>query len=410
MDKDYIHENLENNGLRMQRFTSVSPLTCCMLHRMKNNLHPTILSYASYVLMHILHYQVAPECLIHLTKGVEELPVQKYLLSWLEGSRPIRIKQVLPSMNLISKLNLVLLSDTKLQINDVFNGDNIVTFEYNNETVTIHHSLSAYEITCLFKMTLFYLTQFAKRGELTEARIDNYKILLTYLLHIAKENPDNSMLVEECAKSIFTHPVILYYFSPFHQKSKDFTKNMTTLTVIDISKVILRLGKTTNMRNLFSHFKNKLLMQLHRMIDKRQRSDKINDVETITSLVELLQLTPQDIVYLLKKFVRLEDTIFVSKDGAELSMYGHIIPKLLEITSNDDVKSERDAYFELDAEFVKSLCSRLLALKSKGITNVEKWEVTLHEYLSKFPFNITGIDGGELSDTSTLSYCFILFM
>ncbi|XP_076686746.1 nucleolar pre-ribosomal-associated protein 1 isoform X3 [Andrena cerasifolii] len=397
IDKDYIHENLENNGLRMQRFTSVSPLTCCMLHKMKNNLHPTILSYASYVLTHILHYQVAPECLIHLTNGVEELPVQKYLLSWLEGSRPIRIEQVLPSMNLISKLNLVLLSDTKLQINDVFNGDNIVTFEYNNETVTIHHSLSTYEITCLFKMAVFYLTQFAKRGELTKAQIDNYKILLTYLLHIAKENPDNSILVEECAKSIFTHPVILYYFSPFHQKSKDFTKNTITLTVIDICNVILRLGKTTNTRNLFSHFKNKLLMQLHRMIDKRQRGDKINDVGTITSLVELLQLTPQDIVYLFKKFVKLEDTIFVSKDGADLSMYGHIIPKLLEITSNDDVKSERDAYFELDAEFVKSLCSCLLALKSKGITNVEKWEVTLHEYLSKFPFNIAGVDGDTFS-------------
>ncbi|XP_076163667.1 nucleolar pre-ribosomal-associated protein 1 isoform X2 [Ptiloglossa arizonensis] len=392
VDMDIMHENLERDILRIQRFTSISPLLCCMLHKVKKNLHSAILDYASYILVHTLHYQVAPQCLIHLTKDIPELPVQKYLLSWLENSNPVCIKNVPSSMVLIFKLNLVLLSDTKIQINEIFIGNNKVTFKYNNEDITIYHSLSKYEITCLFRMTIFYLTQFTKRGVLTTTQVENYKILLISLLYLAKESPDNSTFVEECVQSLFTHPIILYYFSPFHQKSKDIMKSMITYTIIDICNVIIHWYKKWNFRKLISHFKNKLLIQLHKMIDKHQRSDKINNVEMIITLLNLVQVTSQEVVYLLKKLVTLESTMFISKDEINLSMYGYIIPKLLEIISNDEIKSERDASFELDAEFVKCLCSHLLVLKSKGIINFGKWESTLHEYVSKFPFNIAGIN------------------
>lgn len=396
VDKDCIYEDLESNDLRTQRFTSISPLLCCMLHKLKKSSHSTIVSYTSYILVHILHYQVAPECLIHLAKDIPELPIEKHLLSWLQNSSPVQIKKVHPSMILLSKLNSVLVSDSQIQMNDIFNGNNIVAFKYSDESVTISHSLSPYEIACFCRMTIFYLTQFTKRNVLTKTQMNNYKFLLTSLLHLAKDDPENSILVEECTRFIFTHPIVLHYFEPFHQKTKDITKSMITSMIVDICNVVISMCKRSSARVMFSHFKNKLLTQLHKMIDKNQRSDKVNDVETITSLVELLQLTSQDIVNLLKKLVKLENAIFITKDERNLSVYGHMIPKLLEITCKHEIKSERSAFFELDAEFVKCLCSHLFVLKSKEITDFEKWETTLHSYISQFPFNIAGINMGKL--------------
>ncbi|XP_053970281.1 nucleolar pre-ribosomal-associated protein 1 [Hylaeus volcanicus] len=391
-DMDIIHESLEKNVLRMQRLTSISPVLCYILRKMKTNLHPTTLCYASYVLVHTLHYQVAPECLIHLTKDIQELPIKKYLLSWLASNNPVYIKEVLPSMVVMAKLDLVLLSNTKIQINEIFNGDNTVTFKYNNEIITIRHSLSSYEIMCLFKMTIFYLTQFTKRDILTTTQIDNYKILLISLLYLSKESPNDPTLLEECIKSVFTHPIVLYNFLPFHQKDKNIVKSMMTDIIIAICNVIIHWYRKEKVEYLVFHFKNKLLTQLHKMINKRQRSDKIDSVEAITTLLNLLQVTPQDVVCLLKKLMALKDTMFISKNEKNLSIYGYIVPKLLEIISNNEIQSERNALFELDAEFIKCLCSHLLVLKSKRITNFEKWESALHEYISKFPFNIVGID------------------
>nr|XP_031843473.1 nucleolar pre-ribosomal-associated protein 1 [Nomia melanderi] len=390
-DRNIIHESVENNMLSMQRFTSVSPLLCCMLHKMKKNLHPTVLSYASYVLVHTLHYQVVPQCIIHLTKDIQELPVHKYLQSWLEGNNPIHVKEIFPCMDLVCKLNQILLDDTNIQISEVFNGDNTVTFTYNNEIITIHYSLSAYEIMYLVKMTIFYLTQFIKRGRSTETQINKHKILLISLLHLAKESSDSSTLMEECAKSVFTHPVILYYFSPFHQKSKDVMKSMITLIILDICKAMINMYNKHNLRTLVRHFKNKLLMQLHKMINKHQKSNSINDVDSIVTLLNLLQLTSQDVTSLLKKLLNLENSMFISKDGTKLSMYGCIIPKLIEIITTNEIVSH-NTLLELDIEFVKCLCSHLLTLKSKEVINVETWEFALYQYISKFPFKIAGID------------------
>ncbi|XP_076278899.1 nucleolar pre-ribosomal-associated protein 1 isoform X2 [Lasioglossum baleicum] len=392
LDKNIIRDNSENNVLHMQRFTSISPLLCCMLHKMKKKLDPTILSYASYILVHTLHYQTIPQSIIYFTKDIQDLPVQKYLQSWSGGNDPIYIEEVTPCMDLICKLNRFLLDNSSIQINEVFSGNNTVTFTYNNEIITIHHSLSAYEILYLFKMTVFYLTQFAERGLLSSTQISKYKILLISLLYFAKENPDDSTLVEKCAKSVFAHPVILHYFSPLHQKNKAITMSMITLTVLDICKEMVHLYKNGNIRTLVSHFRNKLLMQLHKMIDNRRINDNTMDGETIVTLLGLLQLTVQDIVHLLKKLMQLENSMFTSEDGINLSLHGHIIPKLLELISINEIKSQHNSLLELDVEFVKCLCSHLLILKYKEITNIEMWESALHVYISKFPFNIAGID------------------
>ncbi|XP_076378630.1 nucleolar pre-ribosomal-associated protein 1 [Megalopta genalis] len=397
MDKNTTHKSSENNILHMQRFTSISPLLCCMLHKMEKNVDPAILSYASYVLIHTLHYQALPQSIIHLTRNIQDLPVQKYLQSWSEGNDPIYIEEVIPSMDLLCKLNRLLLDNTNIQINEVFSGDNTVTFTYNNEVIKIQHSLSAYEIMCLFKMTVFYLTQFAKRGLLSTIQISKYKILLISLLHLAKENRDDSTLVEECAKSVFAHPIILYYFSPLYQKSKDLTTNMITLIIHDICKEMVHFYEKCNVRTLVSQFRNKLLTQLHKMIDNHKGDDNINNVETITTLLVLLELTPQDIVHILRKLVKLENSIFISKDGVNLSKYGYITAKLLEIISIKNIKSQRNSLLQLDVEFVKCLCSHLLILKSKEIINIEMWESALHEYISKFPYNIAGINADIFS-------------
>lgn len=393
-NKDNIYESLDNVVLRMQRFTSVSPLLCCMLHKRREDLHPTIISYLSYVLIHMMHYQVEPQCLIYFVKDIE-LPVKEYLLSWLEGSDPICIKEVFPSMNSTCKLNSVLLSNDKLQINEIFDGKNTVTFQYNGEEITIHHSLSAYDITHLFKMTLFYLVQFTKRGSLTKIQTDKCKILLISLLYVAKNNLTDSKLVEKCATFVFTHPIILHYFSPFHHKSKDSIKSMITLVIADVSKAMIHLCKECDARNLFLHFKNKLILLLCKMIDKRKKRDKINNVKTITTVLKSLQLTSQNVVHLLKKLINLESAMFIANDEKNLSLYGYIAPELLEIINSNEVQSERSVFFELDAEFVQHLCSHLLFLKSHMVNDFEMWEISLYKYLSKFPFNIADIDASK---------------
>ncbi|CAK9816187.1 Nucleolar pre-ribosomal-associated protein 1 [Anthophora quadrimaculata] len=391
MNKPNVHENVESTTLPMQRFTSLSPLLCCMLYKTKKDLHPSILSYLSYILIHTLHYQISPQCLIHLTKDIEGLPLKEYLSSWLDSNQPINIKTILPSMTLICKLNSELLSDTKLQISEIFSGNNTVSFEYNGENITICHSLSTYDIIYSFKMTTFYLAQFAKRDVLTKIQYDNYKILLISLLYLAKNSSDDFILVEECVKSILTHPIILHYFSPL-KKSKNIIKNKITLIVIDVCSVTIDLCKKCNVRSLFSHFKNKFLMQLCKMIDEKQKEGKLNNFETVTTLLEVLQLTSKDIVYLLKKIIKLESSMFVSNNRNDLSIYGYVSPKLLKLINNNEMKSERNAFFELNAEFVKFYCLHLLYVKLNLVANVEMWESALHEYLLKFSFNISGID------------------
>nr|XP_012144425.1 PREDICTED: nucleolar pre-ribosomal-associated protein 1 [Megachile rotundata] len=415
VNENNIYENMENIVLRMQRFTSISPLVCCILHKMKTDLHSTILSYLSYVLIHTMHYQVAPQCLIHLVKNAE-LPVKEYFLSWLEGNDPTYIKEIFPSMNLTCKLNSVLLSNSKLQINEVFNGDNIVTFHYNGEDIIIHHSLSPYDIMHLFKMTVFYLVQFTKRGSLTKIQSDNCKVLLISLLYLAKDSQDNSTLAEKCATFVFTHPVILHNFSPFYQKNKDSIKCILTHMIFDICKVVIHLCKECNIRSLFYHFKNKLITLLCKMIDKRKKSDKINDVNMIITMLELLQLTSQNVVYLLKKLISLESSLFILNDEKNLSLYGYVVPKLLDIATSDEMKSERSVLLELDAEFVKHLCSHLLFLKSHLIINFETWETSLNKYISKFPFNIANIDANmfmallstKITDTTVKLISFVI--
>ncbi|XP_068980001.1 nucleolar pre-ribosomal-associated protein 1 [Bombus flavifrons] len=391
-EKSVIHKNLENNILHMQHLTSISPLLCCMLHKTKEDSHPSILSYLSYVLIHTLHYQVIPQCLIYLTKDMPILPVKEYLLSWLEGNQLVYIKNIIPTMTLLCKLNLVFLSDTKLQMNQIFNGSNIITFQYNEESITIHHSLSTYEVAYLFKMTTFYLVQHTKKSVLTKVQYDNYRCLLMSLLYIAKDSVDSVIFLEECAKSIFTHPIILHYFSPIYQKNKNIVRSMITLTVTDVCSMLNNLHKKCNTRNLFIHFKNKLLTQLCKMIDKRQKDEKIKNPDMIITLLEVLQPTPKDVVYLLKRLVKLEDTMFISNDKKSLSVHGHLISKLLEIINANEIKSERNVFFELDTEFVRDLCLHLLFLKLNSITNFEIWETALHGYLSNFSFNIGGID------------------
>ncbi|XP_043517352.1 uncharacterized protein LOC122532565 isoform X2 [Frieseomelitta varia] len=390
-EKSAIYQNLENNILPMQHFTSISPLLCCMLHEMKEDSHLSILSYLSYILIHTLHYQVMPQCLIHLAKDIPKLPVKEYLLSWLEDNQSVYIKNIVPSMTLVCKLNSMFLSDTKLHVDQIFDGNNIVTFQYNKEIITIHHSLSRYEIIYLFKMTMFYLVQHTKKGVLTKIQFDNYKYFLILLLHIAKDSSNSFILLEECAKSIFTHPTILHYFSPVYQRNKIVVRSMITLIVTDICSVLIDLHKKYT-RNLFIHFKNKLLTQLCKMIDKRQKDGKINSLDMIITLLEVLQPTSKDIVHLLKKIVQLEDIMFVSNDEKCLSIYGHTVPKLLEIINANEMKSERNVFFELDAKFTRNLCLHLLFLKLKLITNFEIWETTLCKYLSNFSFNIGGID------------------
>ncbi|KAG7208509.1 hypothetical protein KM043_014732 [Ampulex compressa] len=151
----------------------------------------------------------------------------------------------------------------------------------------------------------------------------------------------------------------------------------------------------SDVKKLFLPLKNKLFSELNEMIQKNERSKKNVDTRIATSFLELLQFTVQDVVHLLCKFEKLQNNMFLSKDESSLSVYGHILPKLLEIATAKEMKPHRAVLFKLDTQCVTRFYTILLYLKSFDALDLYEWETALWKFLCAFPHNISSISSDE---------------
>jgi len=411
---DNSFDNLGEGNLssyRMQAYTSVSPLLCCALHKAnEENCSAAIIAYVSYVLIHILHHQVVPDLLIHLTTDLISLPVYKYLQHWSSNNQPISLKNKSKFLKLLHRTSNALLTDSEMDITEVFktSKSNYLTccFKYDDKKVIINHSLSLHDIRALLRMTVFYLTQLTQRGILKQIQNENCKLMLVSLLNIIQsmnqENMKYFMIVEENAKYIFNHPILLHYFSPFcEEASKDSVENMITTTILKICETVVHLHEETNAINnsiykMFFAFREKYFTQLRNIIEKDDLKACSNNHNIIISFLKILQLRTQHIMNLLVALTKLKSTAFISNDKRNQSMFGTIFPILLDMYCDNELKLHYK-YNILDNEFVKKLSLHLIYLKSNKINQMEKWEQSLTNYLSIFPHKIADISSNTFA-------------
>lgn len=384
-------DNEQSNFLvRMQSCTAVSPLLYCALQKInKKSCSSATLDYVSYVIVHTLHYQVVPNLLVHLATDLTDLPVYKYLQSWSNDNQPISLKNKLPSLKLPHKISNMLLADSKIDTTKflkAFNNDGDLTccFKYDDEEVTIKHSLSLYDSTLLLRMTVFYLAQLAQRGILQQAQKENCELVLVSVLNMAQSTRKNK---EEFDKNIciFTHPILLHYFSLFCEESS--IENMITQTMLKVSKAVVSLydrHDDKRLYNIFFGIRNKLISKLESIIETNPLEVRDNDCDIVIALLEILQLSVQDIASLLLALVKQEKIVFISSDEQNLSVFGRIVPILL------DMYCSKSPSTMLTNQFVKKLSLHLVHLKTDKV-DMERWEEALTRYLTIFPSDIADV-------------------
>jgi len=391
---DTLFNNFGKENLcRMQACTAVSPLLCCALQKInEKNCTTTILAYLSYVMVHTLHHQVVPDLLVYMTMDLTNLPIYKYLQSWSSSKQPISLKNKLPSLKLLHKLSNILLADSKMDITEFSklfaNGQSTYYFKYGDKEVTIQHSLSSYDVKTLLKMTVFYLAQLAQSKILRQTQNENCKLVLTFLLNISQENV---AILEENAKCIFTHPTLLHYFSPFcGEISKDSVEYMVTETILKICESVLHPYEKYDERiyNIFFTFRDKFFKQLENVIERNPLEVCSNSYDIAIELLKMLQLGAKDIANLLFALMKLEKNVFISNDKQNLSIFGHIVPILLDMYCS----KESRLHDTLNKQFVEKFTLHLVHLKSNKISHLDKWEQVLAKYLSIFPHNVSGIN------------------
>ncbi|EFN70096.1 Nucleolar pre-ribosomal-associated protein 1 [Camponotus floridanus] len=388
----FSKENL--NFCQMQAYTSVSPLLCCAFEKIRAENSTVILNYLSYVTIHTLHYQVVPDILVHLAIDLTDLPIYKHLESWSSKEQPVPLESKLPCLKLLHKLSNKLLTNSKIDITKLFkvSGDEYsCCFKCGDEEITIKHSLSSHDVKALLEMTVFYLAQLTQRGILQQIQNETCKMLLISLLNIARSmNKKNMKIFEENVTRIFTHPILLQYFSPFCREAlKDSTNDMITGTILALCEIVVSFEKHDEAHDIFLAFRNKFLEQLRSIIEKVPSEASSSNYNI--ALLKVLQLKAGDITSLLIALMKLEKTVFISNDKRDLSLFGHIVPVLLDMYCSEELKSQLVQCNTLNEQFVERLSLHLVYLKSNKIQCVERWEQALAKYLSTFPRDVAGI-------------------
>ncbi|KAK2577471.1 hypothetical protein KPH14_003572 [Odynerus spinipes] len=386
-DRKDKSKNIES--FYMQSATSISPILCCAIHKLKKAPSTVSLQYVSYILIHTLHCQVNPEPLIYLIKDIQDLQAETYLFSWSSNNSFTNIPKIFPSMSMMRKLSKALLKDSIIQLNQLFSGDVELTFKYENEEVIINYTLSTYEIMILLKMTVFYCTNDIRKNTLNEIRFNNYKKVIICLLHIANAtiDQDNFIHMQNVVKTVLYHPIILQHFSLYQDDNG--IETMITNLILDICEVVTNLCQLP-LADLLIPYKNKALVQIEKIVNKSLRQSTSAYKNII--LLQQLQFTAEDIVYLLITLSKLKKETFVLENTSNLSICGYIFPKLLQLLCDENARAVYSEVSKLDRHFVKKVCSYLIFLKSNNVTDIDQWETALQKYLHHFPHNIAGID------------------
>ncbi|XP_015124059.1 nucleolar pre-ribosomal-associated protein 1 [Diachasma alloeum] len=360
----------------MQPTTNIPLILCACYESLKEKWNETAGRFVGFITILTLHCQVSPNALIYLSEGIQGEQVE-YLKSWKEGETPIPLKKML-STSIVGKFSKILLASDEITFDRILNDKD-----------GLH---SNYEILHLLKMTVFYLTQCIQRRKLTQEQFNRYKYVIIALLDFYKKTDwtsCDSNYVLECSRHILTHPTILHSFNPI-PKTKFPTERIVTTGLVEIFDKIIDVNYKSNVPDLFLSFKNKLMSHLEAVLRKCAGGWTLKTTHCLVKFIEILQLTSFDLLTLFKSLTSLPKASFLSEDKKVLSIWGEMVPKLLELLSERQ-KLEILMEFPEETQLVHKLFIYFTHLKYTGI-NLESWENSLHKFLKAFPHYIAIVD------------------
>ena len=294
------------------------------------------------------------------------------------------------SEGIMNEIKKALLSESKVNINNLFTGDRTVAFKYVNVEIKINYSLTKYQAVTLLRMSMFHLLQYVEKSTLTEYNNYNCRIIIISLLHMAKdlESENEVTILKECANSIFKNPLVLQNFLPVYKK-KDFMKKSFTDTFLEICLTLYNLNKECMCFHINNVYKEKLISQLKSAREKSKSKEKIKE-SIIAEFFEVLQLTASEMIELLEIVMELPSNRFWSPEKTSLSIWGIVVPKILEACFQLNYFSDR-SLFPLNLDLFKKCLTYLVQLKACKIDTV-LWESIICKYLKRFPHNIAYVD------------------
>ncbi|XP_043270889.1 nucleolar pre-ribosomal-associated protein 1 [Venturia canescens] len=376
---------------------AICPIVFSAIENAQKICDPVISKYLSLVMIEILHCQVDPGTLVRLARNLEQFSAKEYLNSWLPEQKPTSMKKEI-SAGFFSRrtLSKALLKDDDgetigmTSISNIFQGSVRKTeFLYQGEEIVLFHDFDQYEIYILFRMTLYYLSQFIQRGQFSEKKFDSHKSCLIALLHMAKSLDTN--LLDKCCKLIFAHPTIFQHFSPYY-RSKNNAAIIVTAGLVDIFQTAIDINDSESLPTLFLPYKNKLIAQLSSAVKKAKDGKKVKSWMFVIEFIEILRPMANDVVQLLTRIIDLPQSNFLAEKTG-FTIWTDLVPKLIEILTMRKNCHSSGSSSIIKPNIVKKIMSRLIQLKTYPNIRLDSWESNLQRYLEHYPQCIAGIDG-----------------
>lgn len=378
--------------------------------------------FISCVVIHLLHSQTSSQTLLHLVQrwpGSLPSAVLAYVCGWSSEVMPQPLKKPFGSRSPESKISKALLQPEGHSVDHILSSDvdpSLVN-EDNNAVSPLKESkvLCREDTSCirdpvhvllLYKLCVFHMTQLASRGELTEELRDKCKDALLSLLHIIykidkkyqDESGDapwqeiNHLLGKECLslyclKHTFTHPFLIYSFTPIYRK-KQITEKLITEIILEVLK--LCCFSKTDMKSLscvLQPFKQKLMYHIIRRLKKNRLS--CLTMESVP-VVELFELSYSDVLKLMHYVVAVPTEALICRNAGSLtlSVWGSLLMQLLGRCIN--------LHKPIKTGMVISIANHMAQLAKDNHLHCTPMEEHFLQYLEQFPHHLEHIKTREL--------------
>ena len=367
--------------------TSISLLSYAGIENIKKNSTDALAHYMSIVLTHTLHCQISSETFISLIEDLN-IPAQKYLKSWSHNNLPIPIRKPYQIKNIFRVVSRILL-DSKIIWKVNVEGKQLC-IEVDDSID--NYTLTKFEVKVLLRMIIFYLSQLLRKPNANHESTSGLKQFLLSILKVAKEiEHDCEYLLADCAKLIFNHPIILQYFKGIY-KNKNSPEYIITTLLIEVCKVYFNFGKQNLLVHLMQPYQEKFIMQIKSNVKKYKKTEMKKEIKAEIELIEILQLNIERVADLISTIMTLTKEKFLTLDKSKLSIWGNIIPKLLNQFSSEKSQNKLDSFVTIQENLLKKLFYYLIEFKITYKQKTNVWEHSLYEYLLKFQHSISVID------------------
>ena len=374
--------------------------------------------FISCVVIHLFHSQTSSQILLHLVQhwpGSLPSAVLAYICGWSSEVMPRPLKKPFGSRSPESKISKALLQPEGHSVKHILSSDvdpSLVNKESNavspvkESTVIFREDTSSIKdpvhVLLLYKLCVFHMTQLASRGELTEKLRDKCKDALVSLLHIIykidkkyqNESGDSPwkeihhLLGKECLslyclKHTFTHPFLIYSFTPIYRK-KQITEKLITEIILEVLKLCC-MSKTDMMclSGVLQPFKQKLMHHIIRRLKKNSLS--CLTMESVVPFVELFELSYSDVLKLMYYVVEVptEALIYRNEDSLTLSVWGSLLMQLLRHCVN--------MHKPIKTGMVIAIANHMAQLAKDNHLHCTPMEGHFLQYLEQFPHHLEHI-------------------